>query len=207
MAVNRTTLILKVKKDNTWFVCNRNSDDFDNIFKDKYVKFWEVTKPDDLKFSNCDICNILTELPYDNFNKRHQKLINPVKQTFIECLNCDNTELSNKQFNNIKNTYRHIYYNQYKEFIRIKNNIEDIEEKVYNYAKKIFYSKPKLKKYYYWSYDYIWHNTVFNDEQKVILIILRNHLLRRSTDLSYHPFEKGYIKKTIKYLIEKYDDL
>lgn len=50
----RDSVIMKVKKDNTWFVCNRNSDDFDTIFNDKYVAFWEIDSISYLAFSNCD---------------------------------------------------------------------------------------------------------------------------------------------------------
>lgn len=203
--LKRDSVIMKVKKDNTWFVCNRNSDDFDNIFNDKYVKFWEVNNISYLNFSNCDNIEFLCILPLDNYNKRHQTILNKYKQKYIDELLIKNIELSNKDMTGIKKQYRNIYYEQWKEFLETLNHIEHLEEKIYDYSKKIFYA-PKDKEWFYeMTRDTIWKHKKWNKEQKVIFIILRDYIrFRKYTLKSKYPFDKGNIKNKIKRLIRNF---
>lgn len=203
---NRESYILKVKKDNCYFICNRNSDDFDNIFNDKYVKFWEVNKVSQLKFSNADFCEILQILPLDNYKRRHQNILNDIKQKYIDELQISNIELSNKQMTNIRQSYRNIYYQQFIDFLTIKHNINNLYDKLYDYGKKIFY-KSNNHSFFMMTYDEIWHNDKLTDEEKVICIILRDYIYdMKYNKHSKYPFLKGNIKYTINHLIRIFDN-
>ena len=202
---NRNSLILKVKKDNSYFICNRNSQDFDNIFHDKYVKFWEVNKVSNLKFTEADFCEILEIVPLDNYKRRHQNILNDIKKKYIDELQLSDIELSNKQMTNIRKSYRNIYYKQFVDFIIIKHSIINLSDKLYDYGKRMFY-KSNNNSFFDMTYDEIWHSSKFTDEQKVICIMLRNYIYNMKYERkSKYPFVKGNVKNTIKWLIKSFD--
>lgn len=201
----RESYILKVKKDNCYFICNRNSEDFDNIFNDKYVRFWEVNNVSQLSFSNADFCYILEIVQLDNYKRRHQNILNIIKKKYIDELQLNDIELSNKQMTDIRKSYRSIYYKQFIDFLTIKHNIENLDKKLYDYGKRIFY-KTNNNSFFNMTYDEIWHNEKLTDEQKVICIMLRDYIHRRKYEtLSKYPFDKGNIKWRIKYIIKYFD--
>jgi len=202
--IQRYSIIMKVKKDNTWFICNRNSNDFDSIFNDKYVKFWEIGNISSLKFSECDSVEILEYVPLDNYNRRHQTILNEYKQKYIDKMSLEDIELSNKSMTQIKKQYRNIYYEQYKDLLKSLKDIESINDKIYEYAKKLFYTDKDNSWFYEMTRDEIWRNKKWSKEQKVIFIILRDHIYYKKYHLKTHyPFYKGQIKHEINSLVRK----
>lgn len=203
--IERESYILKVKKDNCYFICNRNSEDFDLIFRDKYVQFWEVNKVSQLNFSDADFCEILSILPLDNYKRRHQNILNDIKKRYIDELQLNNIELSNKQMTNIRKSYRSLYYRQFIDFQAVKHNINNLYDKIYDYGKRMFY-KSNNDSFFNMTYDEIWHNEKLTDEQKVICIMLRKYIYNmKYIKKSKYPFNKGNIKSTINRLIWKFD--
>lgn len=204
---NRYTLILKVKLEENIFICNRNSRDYDNIFNDRYVKWWESDLVDIMNFSNIDECEILQILPYDNYKLRHQSLINPIKQEFIQLYNAkcyDDEVLSNIMFNNVKNNYRTKYKIQYKEFIHIIDDMGDNKHKLlYETAKKMYYNKSE-KYFLSLSRERIWHTQNRTFETKACYIILRDYLKHRIDNGYNLPFDKNErrINDTIDMLLK-----
>lgn len=202
---NRESYILKVKKDDAYFICNRNSDDFDTIFKDKYVRFWEVDEVWQLNMSDVDLCSILSVLPLDNYKLRHQTILNNIKKRYIDELQLKDIELSNKQMATIRKTYRTIYHEQFKEFLSIKHKIQNLDKKLYEYGKRLFY-KNNNESFFDMTYDEIWHYDKLTDDQKVICIILRNYIYNKKyVYKEKYPFIKGKVNKTINMLIKEFN--
>ena len=208
----RYTLILKVKLDDNIFICNRNSKDYDNIFNDKYVKWWESNLVDIMKFTNIDNCETLEILyDYDNYNKRHQKLINPIKEKYIEQFNAkclDDNTLSNVLFNNIKNNYRTKYKIQYNDFKLIVDKLgTDIYKLLYDNAKKIYFSKSE-RYFLTLTRERIWNIPNRSIETKICYIILRDYLLSRIDNNCKMPFDKTERKiDDTLYMLLKLSDL
>lgn len=207
----RFTLILKVKLDDNIFICNRNSKDWDNIFNDKYVKWWESNLIDIMKFTTIDNCEILEILyDYDNYNKRHQKLINPIKEKYIEQFNAkclDDNTLSNVLFNNIKNNYRTKYKIQYNDFKLVVDKLgNDIYSLLYENAKKLFFNKSE-RFFLTLSRERIWNVQTRSLETKVCYIILRDYIKYMIEHESKMPFNKEIrkINDTLDMLIKVND--
>ena len=206
----RYTLILKVTLEDNIFICNRNSKDYDNIFNDKYVKWWESNFVDIMKFSNIDNCETLEILDYDNHNLRHQKLINPIKEKYIQKYNAkyvDDKTLSNVLFNNIKDNYRTKYKIQYKDFKLIVDKLSNnIYQLLYENAKKLYFNKSE-RYFLNLSRERIWHSPNRLLETKVCYIILRDYLLNRINNNYKMPFDKNErkIKDTIDMLLKLTD--
>ena len=207
----RYTIILKITLDNNIFICNRNSDDYDNIFNDKYVKWWESNLVDIMKFTTIDNCEILEILyDYDNYNKRHQKLINPIKEKYIEQFNAksiDDNALSNVLFNNIKNNYRTKYKIQYNDFKLVVDKLgRDIYSLLYENAKKLFFSKSE-RYFLTLSRERIWNIQTRNLENKVRYKIMRDYIKYMIENKSKMPFNKENrkINDTLDMLIKLND--
>lgn len=207
----RYTIILKVTLDNNIFICNRNSDDYDNIFNDKYVKWWESNLVEIMKFTTIDNCEILEILyDYDNYNKRHQKLINPIKEKYIKQFNAksiDDNALSNVLFNNIKNNYRTKYKIQYNDFKLVVDKLgSDIYSLLYENAKKLFFSKSE-RYFLTLSRERIWNIQTRNLETKVCYIIMRDYIKYMIENKSKMPFNKENrkINDTLDMLIKLND--
>lgn len=204
---SRYTLILKVKLDDNIFICNRNSKDYDNIFNDKYVKWWESDLVDIMKFSNIDDCEILEILDYDNYNLCHQKLINPIKKKYIEKYNAkylDDKTIANVMFNSVKENYRTKYKIQYKDFRLIVDKLgNDIYKLLYENAKKLYFNKSE-RYFLTLSRERIWHAPNRSLETKICYIILRDYLLKRISDNCELPFDKNErkINDTIDMLLK-----
>lgn len=196
----RCSIIFQITKDNTSFICNRNSDGFEQIFSDKYVRFWEVKELSSLNMIDADDCKILEIIHLSNYNLKDQKLLNKIKQKWIDELQVEEIQLSNKQFATIKKGYRNYYHELYNNFRNELYKIENINDKIYEYAKKIFYKENNQWFYKMSNFD-IWNDDRLNNEQKVICILLKNYLL----DAKYikkqkYPFTTN-IKRQIKILI------
>lgn len=208
---SRYTVILKVTLDDNIFICNRNSDDYNNVFNDKYVKWWESNLVDIMKFTTIDNCEILEFLyDYDNYNKRHQKLINPIKEKYIEQFNAkslDDNALSNVLFNNIKNNYRTKYKIQYNDFKLVMDKLgHDIYSLLYENAKKLFFNKSE-RYFLTLSRERIWNIQTRSLETKVCYIILRDYIKYMIDHESKIPFNKEIrkINDTLDMLIKVND--
>ena len=205
---DRMTYILKVTTDDNIFICNRNSNDFDNIFNDKYVRWWESDLVDIMKFSIADRCEILEVLPFDNYNKRHQKQINPIKEKYIQMYNAeylDDNVLSNILFNEIKENYRNKYRYQYKDFKFIIDKCGDeIYNLLYEKAKDLYRSSSES---YFLSLtrDELWNVTNRKIETKVCYIILRDYLSYRKGNNKKNPFDKYTLRETLHMLVKLND--
>lgn len=205
--MERDSIIFKVTKDNYSFICNRNSDNFDSIFKDKYVKFWQVEELSELNFLDVDELKILEIIPISNYKRKDQKLLNEIKQKYINELNLNEEEISNKQFMEIKNNYRNYYYEEYRQFRKLLlENRDEICLDIYDYAKRIYFKSNNDWFYEMSNYD-IWISEKYNIKQKLICIILKDYLKNRKHKKEKLPFTQGRVKKTIHNLINDYTKL
>lgn len=198
----RDTYIIEFIKNNTKFICNRNSDMYDRIFNDKYVKFWEVDEISALSTYACDNWYIVQILEgIDNFNKRHQKYINEIKKQYIKDAIDADEKLSNLQFTESVKAYRKFYKEQYYDFIHKLINIEHLYDKLYDMSKKLFYKDniDYLKTTTYWN---IWNDERMTYEQRILVIMLRNYICNRKINGNKYPYPKGYVKRTINEIIK-----
>lgn len=200
----RDTYIIEFVKDDTKFICNRNSNEFDVIFKDKYVKFWEIKDIYDMRVSNCEQCKILTVLEgVHNYNKCHQKQINEIKKQYINGHVEADEKLANVQFANTFESYRTFYKKQYERFIQQIRHIGDTDElidKLYNMANTLFY-KSKNINYLLKSRWYIWNDERLSYEDRILIIILKDYIYNAKSNNYKYPFQKNKIISTIKMLI------
>lgn len=200
----RDTYILEFVKDNTKFICNRNSSDFDRIFEDKYIKFWEIDEIYELSLSDCKYCNILAVLEgMHNYNKCHQKQINEIKKKYINGHIEADVKLANIQLAYTIKSYRIFYMKQYDLFFDKMNCIHNIEDKLYEMAKKLFYKNNNIE-YLCKSKWNIWNDERLSYEQRILIMILKNYIYKlKKNQRCRYPFAKGVIKDTIKYLIKE----
>ena len=140
---NYTFIFKVVERTETYtkmYICNRSSKFVEDLFFDKYVKWFEIDKMDAMYGCNLQI---LDELPYDNFNHRHQKQINVVKRKYIEEYsaldeNSNTVKLCNSLFNTSSKNFRKIWKDNYNivfDTIRTMSTNE-----IYNYIKQIWFS-------------------------------------------------------------------
>lgn len=205
----RCSYILKINIANYCFICNRNSEDYSSIFRDKYVKWWESNKLCDLDLSDEGTnIQILEVINLDNFKLRHQKELNIIKKQYIDEFNAveEDKELSNKLFNDYKQNYRKLYKAMYRDFIYTLRNIDNIHNKIYEYGKKLFYKKDN-DWFFNMTRENIWKENRFSEEQKVILILLRDYIKERRNNNEQYPFTKGMVKWRIKNIIKIYDKI
>lgn len=202
---DRYTFIMKLYCDGTYFICNRNSEDFDNVFNDKYVKFWEVNQLSSLKISECKGVDIIETLDYDNRNRRHQKYINVVKEKHIKELVNEGYNLSNKELMNINKSYRHYYQNEYYEFKKMvidMNRDPSFINILYDISKKMYFNDNNGGFFNRSRYD-IWKDKRLNNTVKVCSIILRDYVYYQKKYKRMLYINKKLIRKTLRELIDK----
>ena len=203
--VERHSYIIEFVKDGKKFICNRNSDMYTNIFKDKYVSFWGIEDISELDTESCDMLNIVKILyGISNYNKQEQKYINIIKKEYIDDAIENDEELLNLQFVESTKAYRKYYKDQYKKFLSELWHIKDLEDKLYDMAKKLFYKENNmsyLENSRYWD---IWTDKRISIEQRILVIMLRDYIYDRKIKKFKYPFDKKQIKRTINNIISSF---
>ena len=196
---NSTFIFKVVERTETYtkmYICNRSSKFVEDLFFDKYVKWFEIDKMDAMYGCNLQI---LDELPYDNFNHRHQKQINVVKRKYIEEYsaldeNSNTVKLCNSLFNTSSKNFRKIWKDNYNivfDTIRTMSTNE-----IYNYIKQIWFSgvrymlvKPR---------HVIFSNSYFDIKYKVVMLVFKPYLCERMLNKHQYPFDIAYKNKIPK---------
>lgn len=187
---NSTFIFKVVERTETYtkmYICNRSSKFVEDLFFDKYVKWFEIDKMDAMYGCNLQI---LEELPYDNFNHRHQKQINVVKRKYIEEYraldeNSNTVKLCNSLFNTSSKNFRKIWKDNYNIVFNTIHKIPITE--IYNYIKQIWFSNYKymlLKPRHV-----IFSNSSIDDKTKIIMLVLKTYLSKRISNKCKYPFD------------------
>lgn len=204
---NRKSLILYVKKKDCAFICNRNSDIYNLVFKDKYVEFWG---PDDCE-SIMDFCDsdvsieILEVCDVSNYNHSDQRYLNVRKKYWLEQLQAEeerDIKWSNDLFNRTINNYRQQYRKKYNEFIQFVDRIDNIYDKCYYMAKKLFF-KDNNEWFLTMTYNDMWNYDKLTKEMRAVCMIIAPYIYIRRIDEYKLPFDKNHIKRTINQLIKE----
>lgn len=179
---SRASYILKVtdKAKNIAFICNRNSQDFDNIFTDPYVRFWESNKLSYMSFTSANLnIEILEEVALSNYMKKDQAFLNERKKYYIEKYNASGEyTLSNSLFNEYNKNYRAKYKSDYYDFYH--NLTDNLGEKqvvtaLYELS-KLLLENPKFHNWYYSTKEEIWKDDTLTLNQKTIFVMLMTPL-------------------------------
>lgn len=198
------TLILKCILDDHIFICNRNSNQFKNIFNDKYVHWWEAHQVNSMNFDIVNKIQLLEKLPLSNENLKDQREINSVKITYINKLDGedgdkDNETSCNILFNEAKDNYRRKYREQYKEFLDIINSDSIDKDDLYDCSKKLFWGNYKFDE----TKDEIW-NKVENKRHAAMIILLRDYIYYKKYILKCkEPWTKHQIPHIKSLLLNK----
>lgn len=178
----RKTYILKLT-DNTssvtkTFICNRSSSssEFNTVFNDKYIKFFELEKLDYMDINSSSF-EILDTLDLENVNNADQKQINIIKKKYINELVAEEDEIiCNKLLNNnitkIKQCYRLHFKNLFSNIINEANNL------LYENSFQSIYDEH-IKKLWFYKLDYIlstpkWAIKLDNDKDTALAILLKD---------------------------------
>lgn len=187
---NSTFIFKVVERTETYtkmYICNRSSKFVEDLFFDKYVKWFEIDKMDAMYGCNLQI---LDELPYDNFNHRHQKQINVVKRKYIEEYsaldeNSNTVKLCNSLFNTSSKNFRKMWKDNYNiVFDTIRTMSTD---EIYNYIKQIWFSNYKyvlLKPRHV-----IFSNSSIDDKTKIVMLVFKTYLSKRISNKCKYPFD------------------
>ena len=187
---NSTLIFKAVERTETYtkiYICNRSSNFVEDLFFDKYVKWFEIDKMDVMYGCNLQI---LEELPYDNFNHRHQKQINVVKRKYIEEYsaldeNSHTVKLCNSLFNKSSKNYRKIW----------KDNYNYIFNSIYSMSKSEIYDC--IKQIWFGHYKYmllkprhvIFSNSSIDNDSKVVMLAFKTYLSERISKKCKYPFD------------------
>ena len=187
---NSTFIFKVVERTETYtkmYICNRNSKFVEDLFFDKYVKWFEIDKMDVMYGCNLQILEVL---PYDNSNHRHQKQINIVKRKYIEEYsaldeNSTTVKLCNSLFNTSSKNFRKIWRTNYNIVFDTIHKISINE--IYNYIKQIWFSNYKymlLKPRHV-----IFSNSSIDIKTKVIMLAFKTYLSERISNKCKYPFD------------------
>ena len=81
---------------------------------------------------------------------------------------------------------------------------KDLEDKLYDIAKKLFYKENNmsyLENSRYWD---IWTDKRISIEQRILVIMLRDYIYDRKIKKFKYPFDKKQIKRTINNIISSF---
>lgn len=207
----RHTLILKFTEGEgngkRFFIANRSINAMDPFYlNQRLVAWYEFDSP--LKNANIFIPNkmeILMTLPYDNWNCRHQSIINKYKKQIIEHTHIiDGDEvMCNELFKNamdeanrkLKSLYDTAYSSIYK--------LQD--QYIYCIIKDLWY--PKRSEYIYMKRYQLAHllenlePDTYEYNKVIVAMFLKNFLVKR--DRCYVPFPKKCMWETIRNVIKE----
>lgn len=197
-------LLCKYIENNTvyQFICNRNSWDFNQLYNDKYIKWFEYDNiPSIMDIDKSDVTILETLNGVDNFERRHQKdILNPCKKEWMNKIidtKDDNEIITNKVIKNHKESIRQIISKRY---LLIKKHILDMDiNRIYEIIKQIWFNERLMKELNKPRYKFMSNKTEMNDVG-VVAIVFKNYLLTRKNNNERFPFNKGSkIRKIIEF--------
>lgn len=196
-------LLCKYIENNTvyQFICNRNSWDFNQLYNDKYIQWFEYDNiPSIMDIDKADVTILETLNGIDNFERRHQKdILNPCKKEWMKKIidtKDDNEIITNKVIKNHKESIRQIICRRY--FMIKKHILEMNIDKIYEIIKQIWFDERLMKELDKPRYKFMSNKTEMNDVG-VVAIVFKYYLLSRKRDKEKYPFDKGSrIRKIIE---------
>lgn len=205
--MERKTYILKVTEKNELtpnkvFICNRNSDDYDKLYSDIYIDWFQYYALEEMNISDGDV-EILQILDYSNINCKDQKFINIYKQQYIDKFNAleENNVLCNKLLNNNIKNIRNIIQERYED---IYNTVAEMTySDIYTVIKEIWFSKYKsyLSSRRFEIINQLKDELPYN--QLCVLVVFKNYLFDRKRDFYKYPFDQKRIFFTIKQILRE----
>lgn len=204
---DRFSLILLIREENDVFICNRNSTDFNNLFKDKILKWLEYDNYE--MMINDDNMTLLETVDVSNYMLKDQKQLNEIKRKWINNIDEfieDDDKLCNIAFTEWRKSKR-------KKANTMMTNIltafqENTFDDIYDACKNLWFNErwkkiARMKRYEIYEK---WFNEA-NEEQKKklsLIIVLKAFWMANCTKKM--PFTKDdlkYWKKTTKAFINE----
>lgn len=183
------------------FICNRNSWDFNQLYNDKYIRWFEYENiPSVMNIDKNNVEILETLYGVDNYERRHQKsILNPKKKEWLEAIvdsQDDNEIITNKVIKNYKHSIRQLIFKRY---WAIRNHIMCMSsDRIYEIIKQIWFNDVLMKELDKQKYKFMSNKTEMN-EIGVVAIVFRDYLLRKKRNKEKYPFPKGCnIKKIIE---------
>lgn len=182
------------------FVCNRNSQDFTQLYNDKYIRWFEYENiPSIMEIDTSSVEILETLYNIDNYNHRHQKdILNPCKKKWLDRINeskDDDEVITNKVIKNCQKSIRQLIHQR---FDMICENIHSLSnDSIYEIIKQIWFNERLMKELDKPRYKFMSNKKEMTDIG-VVAIVFKDYLLDRKKTGKKLPFEKGTnINKTI----------
>lgn len=186
------SLILKVKKNNSIFICNRNGVN-ENYFYyyDKYIKWWELDCECGINIEDCSL-EILEIVPLGNKNKEDQTLLNGIKRVWIEKIK-DSQDEDTIICNSVLKQYedfRRIMRNDFKYYRNIFRSMR--KKEIYEVVKKLW-SLPIQERIKWLNTKRIIIDKISgNNQSKAVLMFMRDYLRERVNEKYPFPYGEMY---------------